>query len=163
MERTCCFTGHRPQKLPWGFHEETPGCKAVKKQLRDEVIRAVEQEGVRRFLSGMALGLDTWGAETVLALRKDWPITLECVLPCQGQAERWRTEDRKRYEHILQQCNRVILLQKSYTADCFRRRNIYLVDHSDLIIALWNGKPSGTGQTVNYAQKHHETLRFLQF
>ena len=44
------------------------------------------------------------------------------------------------------------LLQTRYTPDCFDRRNRYMVDHSDLIIAVWNGSPSGTGNTISYAK-----------
>lgn len=28
---TCCFTGHRPQSLPWGFNENDIRCKKMKK------------------------------------------------------------------------------------------------------------------------------------
>lgn len=27
MGNTCCFTGHRPQNLPFGFNEEEDVCK----------------------------------------------------------------------------------------------------------------------------------------
>ena len=26
-EKTCCFTGHRPDKLPWGEDEADPGAR----------------------------------------------------------------------------------------------------------------------------------------
>lgn len=32
------------------------------------------------------------------------------------------------------------------------KRNRYMVDHADFIITVWDGKPSGTGKTVTYAQ-----------
>ena len=32
-ETTCCFTGHRPDKLPWGTHEDDPRCMALKQRL----------------------------------------------------------------------------------------------------------------------------------
>lgn len=31
------------------------------------------------------------------------------------------------------------------------KRNKYMVDNSDYVIAVWNGKPSGTGNTVRCA------------
>ena len=30
---TCCFTGHRPDKLPWGEDETDPRCLALKQRL----------------------------------------------------------------------------------------------------------------------------------
>ena len=32
-EKTCCFSGHRPERLPWGTMEGTPGCAALKTRL----------------------------------------------------------------------------------------------------------------------------------
>ena len=37
MEReiTCCFTGHRPDNLPWGSDESDPRCADLKARLRE--------------------------------------------------------------------------------------------------------------------------------
>ena len=32
-EQCCCFTGHRPQKLPWGMNENDPRCVKLKNEL----------------------------------------------------------------------------------------------------------------------------------
>lgn len=37
QSRTCCFTGHRPEKLPWGTDEGDPRCRMLKKKLYDAV------------------------------------------------------------------------------------------------------------------------------
>ena len=37
---TCCFTGHRPDKLPWGTREEDPRCAALK----GRIAAALEEE-----------------------------------------------------------------------------------------------------------------------
>ena len=44
------------------------------------------------------------------------------------------------------------MLQAQYSSDCFQRRNRYMVDRSGLVIAIWDGTPSGTGSTVQYAK-----------
>ncbi len=51
----CCFTGHRPQSLPWGFDEKDERCLKMKTQLRSEIIKAIEND-YTTFISGMALG-----------------------------------------------------------------------------------------------------------
>lgn len=162
MENICCFTGHRPQSLPWGFHEEDPRCLHLKHQLQKEILRAIQEEEIRHFLSGMALGFDIWAAEAVLQLQSAYPVTLECVLPCREQSAKWNRAARQRYQNILCRCNAVTLLQEAYTPDCFQRRNQYMVDHSHLVIALWNGRPSGTGNTVSYASAQGKPVWILR-
>jgi len=44
------------------------------------------------------------------------------------------------------------VLQSHYSSDCMDKRNRYMVDHADFIIAVWDGRPSGTGKTVTYAR-----------
>ena len=36
-QSACCFTGHRPGKLPWGLNEEDPRCLELKRRLWDAV------------------------------------------------------------------------------------------------------------------------------
>ena len=88
---TCCFTGHRPQSLPWGTREDDPRCAELKTELAAR-LEAVYEMGWRHFLCGMALGCDTYFAEAVLALREKHPdVTLEAVIPCGSQPERWQS------------------------------------------------------------------------
>lgn len=41
---TCCFTGHRLQKLPFRFNETDPRCLKLKKILASEVERLIEEK-----------------------------------------------------------------------------------------------------------------------
>ena len=67
--KTCAFTGHRPQNLPWQFNEADINCLKLK-QILNQQISQLAKNGFTDFLSGMALGSDTWAAEAVLNLRK---------------------------------------------------------------------------------------------
>ena len=130
--KTCAFTGHRPKGL--GYPESDGRCAALKEKLRSLIVKLMEEEGVTHFISGMALGVDMYAAEIVLELKKQYPqITLD------------------RYFSIAEQCDQETMLQRQYTPDCLRKRNRYMVDHADIVLAVWNGSPSGTGQTVWYA------------
>ena len=94
--RTCCFTGHRPEKLPWGLDEGDPRCIAIKFSLSRE-IEGLYHRGFRHFISGMAMGCDLYFAEAALELREKFPdLTVEGAVPCPTQADRWPEEqDRK--------------------------------------------------------------------
>lgn len=159
-ELTCCFTGHRPQSLgfPPGSQEET----ALKNRLSGEILRLIEDRGVRHFISGMALGVDTFAARTVLKLREIYPdITLECAIPCRNQAKRWPAGDRKIYLSILQAADRVTVLQETYTPFCMQLRDAYMVEQADIVLAVWNGGKGGTAYTVSCARKQHRDLIIL--
>ena len=148
---TCCFTGHRTTKLPWGDHEVAPRCRWLKAQLLDAV-RSAYDDGFRHFICGMAQGCDFYFAEAVLALRAEYPeITLEAAVPCPTQAESWPAAEKARYRRLLSACDYETMVQDHYSPGCMQRRNRYMVDHSALVIAVFDGQGGGTRQTLAYA------------
>ena len=109
--------------------------------------------------TGMALGVDMYAAEIVLDLKSKYPhITLESAIPCETQAIKWSVASRERYYNIAAKCDKETMLQREYTPDCMDKRNRYMVDHADYILAVWNGCPSGTGNTVRYAHKKGKSI-----
>ena len=154
MERatTCCFTGHRPTKLPWGTSEEDSRCLALKARL-EQAVECAYQQGMRHFICGMARGTDLYFAEAVLALRERCPdLTLEAARPCESQADSWPESEKARYRGILERCDYETLVQHHYDRGCMQRRNRYMVDRSGMILAVYNGEPKGgTAQTLAYA------------
>lgn len=151
-EQTCCFTGHRPDKLPWGTDEGDGRCVRVKGEIALALERAYGL-GFRHFISGMARGGDLYFAEAVLELREKYPdVVLECARPCESQSDRWPRAERERYDRILDQCNLETMVQHTYDRWCMMRRNRYMVDRSSRVIALYDGVPKGgTAQTLAYA------------
>jgi len=151
---TCAITGHRPQKLPWRYDETSEDCVRLKKVLALQVEKLVEN-GVTDFLSGMAEGTDTICSELVLSLREKNPaLNLHCILPHEGQADKWSDSARERYRFILKQANSVDYISREYYDGCMIDRNHRLVDSAGLLLAVYNGvRRSGTGATVNYARK----------
>lgn len=152
--KRCAFTGHRPKNLPWGCNKTDKDCQALKAVLNAQIICMVGA-GVTNFLSGMALGVDTWAAQSVLALREKNPaLKLHCILPCKTQADRWPPVQQKRYYAILQQADSTVYTSRTYYPNCMLNRNRFLIEHADIVLVVYNGKPqSGTGATVRYAQQ----------
>lgn len=151
---TCAFTGHRPQKLKFLNKPDDERCMRLIERLNEAVEYVISCHRVTKFLSGMALGVDMLAAEVVLEVREGNPqIMLECVLPCADQSIKWSKKERDRYEKILSRCDKIVTLQETYTSDCMQKRNRYMVEKADIIIAVWDKRINGgTAKTVEYAQ-----------
>lgn len=151
-EITCCFTGHRPEKLPWGEDEDSPACAALKRRMA-RTLEELLLRGWRHFLCGMAQGSDLYFAEAVLALRERYPQTvLEAVVPCLSQADRWSAAEQARYRGILDRCDMETLIQRSYDKYCMLRRNRYMVERSSVLLAVYDGQSGGgTRYTISHA------------
>lgn len=152
------FTGHRPEKLPWGSDESDCRCHALKFQIQTNIEQEIIQ-GTHVFCCGMARGCDFYFAEAVLALKENHSdIRLEAYLPCESQPSRWPEEDQARYRRILAQCDRVHLLQHVYTKGCMIQRNRVMVDGADALMSVWDGSAGGTGSTVHYAVRQNKPV-----
>ena len=151
--QTCCFTGHRPMKLPWGMNEDDPRCLMLKAELAAR-LEGLYALGFRRFLCGMAIGCDMYFAEAVLALREDHPdVRLEAVIPFGDQPGRWNEKQRRRYNSLIDRADRVTVLQTVYTSDCMMRRNRWMVERSSVLLACYDGRPGGTMNTILCAER----------
>lgn len=152
--KTVAFTGKRPQHLPWGNNETDERCILLKQSIQHEVERAI-RDGYCHFITGMALGVDTWAAECVLAAQAAYPaVTLEAAQPCPEQAARWSAENQTRYTHILHHCQTVTCVSPHYTPYCMHQRNRYMVERASRLIAVTDGETGGTGSTMQYARRH---------
>ena len=159
--QTCCFTGHRPDKLPWGLDEGDPRCLAVKRSLARE-LDGLYRRGFRHFISGMAMGCDLYFAEAALELRGRFPdVTVEGAVPCPTQAQKWPEGLRRRWRAILNACDLETVVQQNYDRYCMLRRDRYMVDRSATVLAVFDGTPGGTQYTLNYAMDKKREILLL--
>ena len=143
----CCFTGHRPEKLSISERE-------VKTALQKEIRLAIA-DGINVFITGMAPGVDIWAAEIVLELRKKEELSLKLIVasPHLGFENRWSIEWQKRYAAVMAKADFIKEVCSHYSRGCYQIRNEWMVDHSARVIAVWNGSPSGTKNTIVYAKR----------
>ena len=154
--KTCCFTGHRPKTLPWGFDESDLRCVAFKSKMRYALENLIVENGYENFISGMAMGADMICAEVVLSLKNLYPhIKLECAVPNYAFTESWEDEDVRRFSSILTRADRIkyVSVGKVYSKRDLMLRNIYMVDSSELVVAIYiDGESGGTKNTITYAK-----------
>lgn len=150
-----CFTGHRPPKI--NSENETFVRNAL-----TECVASLTGRGFTHFISGMALGVDMIAAEVVLEAKNSNPaITLECAIPCRSQASRWSAADRKKYADILGRADKTTYVSEHYSPFCMQLRNAYMVDNSDVVVAVFDGSSGGTANTVNYAGRRNREIIFI--
>jgi len=152
-DNSCCFSGYRPEKLPWGKDEDDLRCGALKERLAAAAERLCSS-GIRHFICGMARGSDTYFCEAVLFLREGRPgVTVEAAIPYEKQSYRWSEDERGRYDRLLGMCDFVTAVSDAYSRSCMQRRNRYMVDNASVLVAVYDGKPGGTKNTVAYAKR----------
>ena len=144
-ELVCCFTGHRD------IDDKMLLCiPAVLKPL----LSGLSERGVKIFRAGGARGFDNVASLNVMLLKtKSEGVKLDLMLPCPDQDSKWKWRDKRDFRRVISGADSIVYAEECYTRDCYHKRNRMLVDGSDFCIAYYDGEPSGTGYTVDYAKK----------
>lgn len=144
---TVCFTGHRPSDLG-----TTP--EVAKLALRKAINDAI-QHGATAFITGGAVGVDTYAAQLVLEAKATHPnIKLYIAIPFRGFTKYWSDAQRNEYADTIRKCDGFKVVCDAPSKRAYHIRNHFMVDHADLVIAYWSGKCNGgTYATVQYAQQ----------
>ena len=143
------FTGHRPDKLPnkeTGYIIPNPTYIHVCQKI-ETALKELKPEKV---ISGMALGVDQWAANIAVKLG----IPFVAAVPFLGQEGKWPQASQRIYKILLAKASEIVIVcEEGYAAYKLQKRNEWMVDHSDKLIAVWNGSKGGTGNCVDYATK----------
>ena len=138
-----CGTGHRPDKLG--------GYGPVAKQKLFDLAYWFLGEGPDRekVISGGALGWDQALAAAAISLK----IPTVLALPFEGFECKWPKESQEYLHSLMNPAEVVFVCDPGYAPWKMQERNKWMVDHSDRVLALWNGTDGGTANCVRYAEK----------
>jgi uncharacterized phage-like protein YoqJ len=139
-------TGHRPKFCPCKYKNNHEWLIKLRKNLDQKLL----SEQVSTIISGMAIGWDTWIAESAISLG----IPVHAYVPFRGQESKWPSDSRKTYESILGASEKVIYVNEEYSEGAFLERDRAMVDNCDHVFCLLNPEfnSGGTFYTVNYAK-----------
>ncbi len=145
-------TGHRPNKL-WGYGINIKPYK----EISNKMIQVMTEKNATHLISGMALGIDTIFAFAALKYRDDNPskkIIVECAIPCRNHTSKWQQDSKNTYLKILEEADIITKVSNEfYQPYLMQKRNEYMVNKCNLLLAVWDGSNSGTGNCVKYARK----------
>lgn len=138
-----CGTGHRPDKLG-GYGPEV---MTVLIGLAKDWLTAYKPDSI---ISGGALGWDqalAWAAHYTYI-----PFTL--ALPFSDFWSKWPAKSQDELELLVSLADKVVYVcEEGYAPYKMQKRNEWMVDNSDGVLALWNGSSGGTGNCIKYAMK----------
>ncbi len=155
ITKTCCFTGHRPEKLR-GTEEN------IKSRLAEEIQNAIN-DGFTTFITGMALGVDTWAAQEVMRQKSaNSDIKMICAVPFKGVEKNRTLEEQALFNAILNDADMVDYICTKYQYWVFQARDRWMVDHAARVIAVFNGTPGGTAITVNIAKEKNREIVMIE-
>lgn len=146
------FTGHRPDKL------EAAGVTdgRVAHALLHGLSELHRREPLKCAISGMALGVDQIAAALCITCR----LPFVAAVPHDGQDLIWPAAQRALYRQLLSAAQAVrVITPGPYSAEKMQRRNEWMVDQCDVLLAVWDGSTGGTANCVAYARRtgceHH--------
>lgn len=158
------ITGHRPNKLGNDFDLTSNFVWKIKDQLQS-IITKYNDIGRKNWtpltlITGMALGIDTLFAQ--LAILNKIPFIT--AIPCINHGDKWHVKLRNIYDEILSNslCTKHYVTNKEYTLSCMQKRNEWMVDNCDVLIAVWDSTKGGTANCVKYARSVGKPILWLK-
>ena len=157
------ITGHRPSKLGGDYDLTSKLLQDIKIQILWELhLLAPDYVLNKHFftlITGMALGIDTLFAK--IAIEGEIPFI--AAIPCKQQYKKWAQKSRELWMDITDHklCDKYYVSEEVYTHDCMQKRNEWMVDNCDILIAVWDGTSGGTANCVEYAKSKGKQIIFI--
>lgn len=171
-----CFTGHRPEKLG-GYNWNTSKNLAIIREIRIALLKLIEEENPNKieFICGGALGTDQMSFEVCYRLKEFYKgkikITIEVAVPYKNQPKKWFNKvDINRYYSQLERADKVTEVDSvagyirtktpigEHNNYKLQIRNEYMVDSSDIVVAIYDGSRGGTANCIEYAEKKDKRI-----
>ena len=157
-EITLSFTGHRPEKIE-GYNANPQEVEARVREALAEATKMFYRHGYRRFMTGMADGVDLWAADEILrAVERGEMAEAEIVAVVPFKGHHRTTHNPELYERVLSEASEVVYVCESYHHNCYTLRNDYLVDNASALVAYCEGTPGGTRYTMARARREGLTV-----
>ena len=163
---TFCITGNRPEKFPFDYKSgasiEMTAYAACIRKLAFDYLNA----GYDHFIFGMARGVDIdFGKEIVrykTTFDKFKNVKIEAAIPYRGQEARYDNLSRKKFKYRIENSGKITYIADEYSRESYLKRDRYMVDNADFVLAIWNGvREGGTYYTIRYAEEKQKQLRII--
>lgn len=144
------FTGHRPDKLG-GYNIPNPIYNCVVQETK----KLIQYLNPDKCITGMALGFDQYVAQICCELN----IPFIAAVPFVGQESVWNEQAKITFKKLLSKAKDIVIVcEGSYASYKLQKRNEWMVDNSDCLIACWDGTLGGTFNCIKYASSKNKQM-----
>ena len=146
-------TGHRNQRLGLPEDEASKEWEHIRCWISHELSKCIQicteiNEPLELYCV-MASGSDIAFAIAGVSMHYIDSIKLHCILPCKDY-----NSSHKYFKFLKMKSDEWIELSNEFYKGCDNVRDQYIVDHSDVMLAIWDGnKSGGVWSTIRKAQK----------
>ena len=142
-------TGHRPDKL--GGYTEANFDRLV--TIAEKWLKGLKASKV---ISGMALGWDQALAQAAINLE----IPLIAAIPFTDKAKVWSDKSKAYNQYLLDKAQEVVNVSgmDDYSVEYMQKRNIWMVDNCDILLAMFDGSSGGTKNCIQYAESQNKRM-----
>jgi len=161
MIQTIFVTGYKPHELGI-FNNSHPGIPIIKKALENE-FRALLDDGLEWIVISGQLGVETWAAEVVIELKREYPnLKYSIITPFLDQEKNWNEQKQQTYYLIKSQADFVTSVTKRpYEAPWqFIEKDKFIIQNTDAILLVYDEENEGSPKYVlrtaeKYADQHN--------
>ncbi len=151
-----CFSGYRPQKFDFPLINGNQQFEQLKINLKHIIVDLIEK-GYETFYIGMAEGFDIVAGEILIECENqlEKKLNIQCVLPYLDFFDTFNDDWAQRGSYLIDEINKVKIINMEYKQGIFYERNRFMVDNSDVLVCFFDGKKGGTKYTLDYAKKNN--------
>ena len=147
--KTIYVTGYRAHELGI-FNDKHPGIAVIKKALYDQLYQLCDA-GLEWIVISGQLGVESWAAETVLELKKEFPnVKYSVITPFLEQEKNWNEQKQTQYIQIINNADFVTSVTKRpYEAPWqFIEKDKFIINNTDGMLLIYDEDNEGSPKYI---------------
>ena len=147
--KTIYVTGYRAHELGI-FNDKHPGIAVIKKALYDQLYQLCDA-GLEWVVISGQLGVESWAAETVLELKKEFPnVKYSVITPFLEQEKNWNEQKQTQYIQIINNADFVTSVTKRpYEAPWqFIEKDKFIINNTDGMLLIYDEDNEGSPKYI---------------
>lgn len=157
------MSGYRPHELGI-FNEKHPGIAIIKKAIENE-LRALIDDGLEWVVISGQQGVETWTAEVVIQLKKEFPqLKYSIITPFLDIEKNWNEQKQEKFFYIQSQADFVTsVTKKPYEAPWqFIEKDKFIIQNTDALLLVYDEDHEGSPKYVKrLAEKYMEQYDYI--